>query len=124
VFSTSGKVVTPAHLEADPSGRYLFAAYYQNIVAIDAATGRVVGRKTVPDKAAIAFDAGSGLLVATWTDDPTPVRVAAFRVDANGLTEVAEFKNPRAGGMGVEPTSHGFVQNGVNRFYLWSTSPE
>lgn len=123
-FTTSEKITTPVYLEADPSGRYLFATYYQNIVAIDAATGKVLGRKTVPDKAAIAFDPGSGLLVATWADDPTPVRVAAFRVDANGLTEVEQFENPRVGGIGVEPTSHGFVQSGVNRFYLWSTSRE
>jgi hypothetical protein len=123
-FTTSEKITTPVYLEADPSGRFLFAAYYQNIVAIDAATGKVLGRKTVPDTAAIAFDPGSGLLVATWADEPTPVRVAAFRVDANGLTQVDQFKNPRAGGIGVEPTSHGFVQVGINRFYIWSTSRE
>ena len=123
-FATSEKITTPVYLEADPAGRYLFAAYYQNIVAIDASSGKVLGRKTVPANAAIAFDPGSGLLVATWADDPTPVRVAAFRVDASGLTEVSEFKNPRAGGIGVEPTSHGFVQTGVNRFYIWATSRE
>lgn len=123
-FKISEKITTPAYLEADPSGKYLFATYYQNIVAIDAATGRVLGRKIVPANAAIAFDPGSQMLIATWADEPTPVRVAAFRVDAKGLTEVEEFTNPRVGGIGVEPTSHGFVQVGVNRFYLWSTSRE
>ena len=122
VFSTSGKVVTPAHLEADPSGRYLFAAYYQNIVAMDASSGKVLGRATVPSTPRIAFDPGNGLLVATWADEPTPVRVAAFRVEQKGLTEVSQFKNPRAGGIGVEPTSRGFIQVGVNRLYIWSGS--
>jgi hypothetical protein len=122
-FKTSEKITTPVYLEADPAGRYLFATYYQTIVAIDPASGKVLGRKTVPTNAAIAFDPGSGLLIATWADEPTPVRVAAFRVDASGLTEVSEFKNPRVGGIGVEPTSHGFVQAGVNRFYIWATSP-
>lgn len=119
-FVTSEKVVTPVYIEADPSGRYIFAAYYQNIVAIEAATGKVVGRKTLPSVPAIAFDPGANLLVATWADDPTPVRVAAFRVDANGLSEVSEFRNPTVGGIGVEPTSRGFIQVGVNRFYIWS----
>lgn len=120
-FPTSEKVVTPVYLEADPAGRYLFAAYYQNIVAIDPQSGKVLGRATVPSTPAIAFDPGANLLIATWTDEPTPVRVAAFRVQAGGLKEVSQFKNPSAGGIGVEPTTHGFVQTGVNRFYLWST---
>jgi hypothetical protein len=122
-FPTSGKVNTPAHLEADPAGKYLFVAYYQNIVALDAASGKVLGRAALPSTARIAFDPGAGLLVATWADEPTPVRVAAFRVDAKGLIEVSQFKNPRVGGIGVEPTSHGFIQVGVNRLYIWSTSP-
>lgn len=119
-FPTSEKVVTPVYLEADPSGRFIFAAYYQNIVAINATTGKVVGRVTVPSTPAIAFDAGANLLVATWADEPTPVRVAAFRVDANGLSEVSQFKNPSAGWIGVEPTNRGFVQTGVNRLYIWA----
>ena len=119
-FATSEKVVTPVQLEADPSGRFIFAAYYQNIVAINAMTGKVVGRATVPSTPAIAFDPGANLLIATWADTPTPIRVAAFRVDANGLSKVSQFRNPAAGEIGVEPTSHGFIQNGVNRFYIWS----
>lgn len=119
-FATSEKVVTPVYLEADPSGRFIFAAYYQNIVAINAISGKVVGRATVPSTPAIAFDPGAGLLVATWTDYTEPVRVAAFKLDEQGLSEVAKFKNPTAGGVGVEPTSHGFVQVGVNRLYIWS----
>ena len=119
-FPTSEKVVTPVHLEADPSGRYIFAAYYQNIVAIDATNGKVLGRATVPSTPAIAFDPGANLLVAIWADEPTPVRIAAFRVSASGLSEVSQFKNPAAGVVGVEPTSHGFVQTGVKRLYIWA----
>ncbi|TAK17109.1 MAG: hypothetical protein EPO35_03855 [Acidobacteria bacterium] len=119
-FPTSEKVVTPVYIEADPSGRYIFAAYYQNIVAIDPSSGKVLGRATVPSVPAIAFDPGTNLLVATWADEPTPVRVAAFRVEAGGLTEVSQFRNPRVGAVGVEPTSRGFIQLGINRLYLWS----
>lgn len=118
-FKTSEKVVTPVYLEADPAGRYIFAAYYQNIVAIDATNGKVIGRATVPSTPAIAFDPGANLLVATWADEPTPVRVGAFRVEAGGLKEVSQFKNPRVGAIGVEPTHNGFVQLGINRLYLW-----
>jgi hypothetical protein len=93
---------------------------------LDPSSGKVLGRVTVPSTPRIAFDPGTGLLVATWADDPTPVRVAAFRVDPNaakGLTEVSQLKNPRVGGIGVEPTNRGFIQAGTNRFYIWSTSP-
>lgn len=119
-FKTSEKITTPAHVEADPSGRFIFVAYYQNIVAINATTGKVAGRVTVPSTPSIAFDPGANLLVATWHDEPTPVRVAAFKVDELGLTQVSQFKNPTVGAVGVEPTSNGFVQVGLNRFYIWS----
>ncbi len=120
-FKTSEKITTPAHVEADPSGRFIFVSYYQNIVAINATTGKVVGRAALPSTPSIAFDAGANLLVATWADEPTPVRVAAFKVDEQGLSEVSQFRNPSAGGVGVEPTSNGFVQVGLNRLYIWST---
>lgn len=119
-FQTSEKVVTPVHIEADPSGRFIFAAYYQNIVAINAMTGKVVGRATTPFTAAIAYDPGTNLLVATWQEDLSDITVAAFRVDEAGLSQVSHFKNPSAGQVGVEPTSKGFIQSGLNRFYIWS----
>lgn len=112
--------MTPVHIEADPSGRYIFAAYYQNIVAIDATNGKVIGRATTQFTPSVAFDPGTNLLVATWHEELHEVQVAAFRVDSSGLTEVAQFRNPSAGLVGVEPTSRGFVQLGTNRLYIWS----
>jgi hypothetical protein len=37
---------------------------------------------------------------------------------------VSQFKNPRVGGIGVEPTNNGFVQLGVNRLYLWRSGSD
>jgi hypothetical protein len=119
-FVTSESVTTPVHLEADPSGRFIFAAYYQNIVAINAMTGTVVGRATTDYTPAIAFDPGTNLLVATAQQDLSDIKVVVYRVDADGLSEVSHFKNPSAGLVGVEPTSRGFIQRGMNRFYIWS----
>jgi len=123
-FKTSEKITTPVYLEADPAGRYLFAAYYQNIVAIDPATGKILGRARFPTTPWIAFDPATNLLLATWKDDPTPIRLAAFRMTATGLSKASELENPPAGEDGVEPTSRGFIQHGVNRLYIWSTSRE
>jgi hypothetical protein len=117
-----GRVVTPATIEADPGGRYLFLAYYREIVAIDVATATVTGRVVMASTPAIAFDPGTGLLLATWHDDsPPPIKVVAFRVDATGLIAVAQLPNPPIGGVGVEPTSHGFIQAGYHGLLVWSS---
>jgi outer membrane protein assembly factor BamB len=119
-FRIDGKVVTPAYLEADPAGGHVFAAYDRSLVAIDIATGGVAGRVDLPSTPAIAFDPGSNMLMAVWADEPTPVRVASFRIDNGSLTRVEELENPTAGRVGVEPTNNGFIQNGQNRLYLWT----
>ncbi|NQW05508.1 MAG: hypothetical protein HQ485_16005 [Acidobacteria bacterium] len=117
-----GKLVTPAYLESDPSGRNLFAVYDQFIVAIDVATAKVVGRVTTTAPPVVAFDPGTGLLVASWANaSRRNLILKAFRVDDSGLTEVAEMSNPSRGLLGLEPTSGGFLQKGSHSLLVWST---
>ncbi len=118
-WPVTGRISTPAYLEADPSGQYLFLAYYREIVAIDIAKAAVVGRVVTATVPAIAFDPGTRLLVATWNDDPPPTRVIVYRVDDHGLSTVAQLKNPDVGEVGVEPMNGGFVQAGHHALILW-----
>jgi hypothetical protein len=122
-WPVTGRVVTPARIEADPAGQYLFLSYYREIVAIDIASATVVGRVVTFSTPAIAFDPGDRLLIATWRNDPPPTKVMAYRVDAQGLTLAAELENPDVGASGVEPTSHGFVQAGNLRLLVWTSQP-
>lgn len=123
VDQTDGKLVTPAYLEADPSGRHLFAVYDQFIVAIDVATAKVVGRLTTPAPPVVAFDPGTGLLVASWGDfGPPRLRIKAFRVDDQGFTEVAAMNNPAVGQLGLEPLSGGFLQKGSHSLLVWTAA--
>jgi hypothetical protein len=122
-WPVDGKIVTPVTLEADPAGRYLFATYYQNLVAIDTATAKVVGRISSGATPAIAFDPGSNLLITTFPYSEPPFHVAAYRVDSNGFTQVGSMENPAIGGRGVEPTSDGFIQKGEFSFLVWALSP-
>ena len=119
-WPVKGRIVTPVVIEADPSGKNLFVAYSQDIVAIDTATATVVGRVITSTPAAIAFDPGSHLLLATWDNVPPPNRVVAYRVDETGLSEVARFGNPARGLVGLEPTSRGFIQAGVHSLLVWA----
>jgi hypothetical protein len=121
-WPVEGRVITPSYIEADPAGHYLFLAFYREIIAIDIARAAVVGRQVTYSTPSIAFDPGERVLVATWNAEPPPTRVAAFRVDASGLAEVARFENPRVGEAGVEPTSHGFIQNGHLALLVWSST--
>ncbi len=114
-----GRVVTPAYFEADPSGRYLFATYDQYIVALDVATAKEVGRVTTTARATIAFDPGTGWLVASWADSRPRLRLKAFKVDGQGFTEVGAMDNPALGQWGIEPTSHGFIQQGGHSLLVW-----
>jgi hypothetical protein len=124
-WPVDGRIVTPAIIEADPSGRYLFLSYYREIVAIDIARASVVGRVVTATTPSIAFDPGERLLLATWRDeaDPQAIKVVAFRAGDDGLTEVANLKNPRVGSVGVEPTNHGFIQAGNLALLVWSSAP-
>ena len=122
-WPVEGKVDWPAPIEVDPSGRYIFAATYQGIAVIDPATAKVIGRIDGQAAPSIAFDAEAQLLIATWPNDPPPIRVRAYRVGATGLTLVSEMENPDRGQLGVKHTGRGFIQNGGTVWLLWSAVP-
>jgi hypothetical protein len=123
-WPVTGRFITPAFLEADPSGEYLFAAFYRELVAIDVKRAAVTANVVTPTAPAIAFDPGERVLVATWgDDDPPPYKIRAYRPGPDGLTEIARLENPRVGISGVEPTSHGFVQSGHLALLIWSSRP-
>jgi hypothetical protein len=124
-WKVDGKIITPGLLEADPNGKTLFMARQQELVAIDIATAKVTGKVTMYGMAAMGFDPGTGLLVATYHDVDARdlIKVAAFRADATGLTEVENLQNPPIGQIGVEPTTNGFVQAGFKGLLVWSSSP-
>jgi hypothetical protein len=118
-WQLSSPFVTPAYIEADPAGRYVFLNNSRDIAVVDATSGVVLGRRATPTPAAIAFDPASSLLIATWADDPPPIRVVVFRVSKAGLAQVAELDNPVRGRRGVESVSRGFVQDGLRTLLVW-----
>ena len=123
-WPVTGRLVTPAYLEADPVGEFLFAAFDRELVAIDVKRATVIGDVVAPSTPSIAFDPGERVLLATWSDDdPPPYKIRAYRPSADGLTEIARLENPRVGISGVEPTSHGFVQSGHLALLVWSSQP-
>ena len=123
-WPVTGRLVTPAYLEADPAGEYLFAAFDRELVAIDVKRATVIGDVVAPSTPSIAFDPGERVLLATWhDDDPPPYKIRAYRPGPDGLTEIARLENPRIGISGVEPTSHGFVQRGHLALLVWSSQP-
>lgn len=123
-WPVTGKLVTPAFLEADPAGEYLFASFYREIVAVDVKRAAVIANIVTPSTPSIAFDAGERVLIATWgDDDPPPYKIRAYRPGPDGLTEIARLENPRVGVSGVEPTTHGFLQRGHLALLLWSSQP-
>jgi hypothetical protein len=113
-WEVQGRLVTPFLMEADPAGRYLFATPARQIVAIDIAAARVVGRVQLPSTPAIAYDAASELLVAAWFDTTPPMKMAAYRVSETGLQQVAEWRAPAGARARLEATRGGFVQHGRN----------
>jgi len=123
-WPVTGRLFTPAYLEADPAGEYLFATFYREFVAIDIKRAAVIGNVVTPTVPSIGFDPGERVLIATWgDDDPPPYKIRAYRPGADGLTEIARLENPRVGVSGVEPTSHGFVQSGHLALLVWSSQP-
>ena len=124
-WPVTGKFVTPAYLDADPAGRYLFAWYDRFLVAIDIPTATVVGRRATAMGARIAYDPDRGLLIVSELDRPGHplIRLRAFAVDSKGLTEVAEIKNPDDGLMGLESIGGGFLQQTRHDLVLWRASP-
>jgi len=124
-WPVKGKLVTPAYLEGDPAGQYLFATYHKNLVAIDIASGTVVGRLTNGESFAIAFDPERRLLIAADYElpDHPRLRLRAFSISGNGFTQVAELKNRFDGEAGLESFRGGFLQYGASSLLLWTAAP-
>lgn len=121
-WPVAGKLVTPAYLDADPSGKYLFATYDRYIVAIDVARAEVVGRMITAMGPHIAFDSERRLLIATQYDLPghPAVRLAAYRVGDEGFTEVARMPFLSDAAPGLESLrSGGFLQSGRRSLFVW-----
>ena len=118
-WKLSRQFVTPAYIEADPFGRYVFLTNARYLAAVDAKSGTVLSQRATPTPAAIAFDHASSQLIAAWRDDPPPIRLVVFRAGENGLTQLAELENPVRGQRGMESISGGFVQQGIRSLLLW-----
>jgi hypothetical protein len=116
----SQRFTTPARAEADPAGQYLFLANPHEFAAVDAETGRIIGRVSTPFPASLAFDPASSQLIATWNNDPPPNSIVVYEVTPTALTEVTRLRNPNIGLTGVESIGHGFVQRGVRSLLLWN----
>jgi hypothetical protein len=121
-WPVEGRLVTPAYLDADPGGRYVFASYDRYVAAIDVATARVLDRIVAPARAAIAWDPGSARLLVNWAfaAEQPRIRVMAYRVEGDRLIHDAELSNPVLGGVGLEPGENGFMQRGHQSLLLWS----
>ena len=120
-WKLSQAYTTPAYIEADPQGRYVFLNNGRYIAVVDAKSGTLLGRRATPTPAAIAFDPAASQLIATWHDDPPPVRIVVFRVSERGLTEIAELENPVRGERGMESVRGGFIQDGLRTLLVWKT---
>jgi hypothetical protein len=118
-WKLSRPFVTPAYIETDPMGRYVFLTNSRYLAVVDAKSGAVLGQRATPTPAAIAFDPESSQLIAAWFDDPPPLRLVVFRVDESGLTQIAELENPVRGRRGMESVRGGFIQDGIRSLLVW-----
>ena len=112
-------VVTPAYMEADPEGQYLFVTWDRYVAAIDARDARIIER-VVAHGSSIAYDPGSKLLINSWIDVAPPLKITVYRVDAKGLSVVSKLENPDIGLAGVEPTNRGFLQRANTNLLVWA----
>ena len=102
---------TPLGIEADAERGRLFLAYEREIVALDIASGVVLGRVTLTNAPAIGYDAGAALLIAT-NQARGVSRIETYRLDATGLVLVDRTSWVEPGVASLEPVRHGFVQLG------------
>jgi DNA-binding beta-propeller fold protein YncE len=121
-WAVTGKLVTPVYLDADPTGKYLFATYDRYVLAIDVARATVVGRLITATGGRIAFDSERRLLIASqYKNIGLPqLRLAAYRVDDDGFTEVARLKILPDAAPGLESLrGGGFLQSGHKALFVW-----
>lgn len=121
-WKVTGKLVTPVYLDADPTGRYLFATYDRYVLAIDVERATVVGRLITATGGRIAFDSDRRLLIATQYEHPghPKLQLGAYRVGDDGFTEVARLKILPDAEPGLESLrSGGFLQSGHKALFVW-----
>jgi len=121
----NGKLVTPAFIEADPAGQYLFGQYERHVVAIDIRTATVVADLTTAGVASVAFDPERRLVVVSAAEIPDHPRVVlkTYSVSPSGFTHVADLKNTVENDGSVYSMHGGFVQRGHDSLYLWLAAP-
>jgi hypothetical protein len=121
-WKVTGKIVTPVYLDADPTGKYLFATYDRYVLAIDVERATVVGRLITASGGRIAFDPESRLLIATQYEiaGHPRIRLAAYQVGDDGFTEVARLRTLPDAEPGLESLrSGGFLQSGHRALFVW-----
>lgn len=121
-WKVTGKMVTPVYLDADPSGKYLFATYERYVLAIDVERATVVGRLITATGGRIAFDPETRLLIASQYEEigHPRIRLAAYRVGDDGFTETARLKILADAEPGLESLrSGGFLQSGHRSLFVW-----
>ncbi len=101
---------TPHAIEVDHANGRLYLAYARRLAAVDIASETELGRHATLGDAAIAFDPGTGLLVATNT--AAPMTLETLRVTPAGLELVERLDWVAPGLSWLEPTRNGFVQRG------------
>jgi DNA-binding beta-propeller fold protein YncE len=122
-WPVEGPLVTPAYLDADPEGKYLFATYDRFVVVVDVASRKVIHRLATAVGGRIAFDATRRqLITAEFAEAGQPrVELRAYAVGPDGLTWVADLDNPRDGQIGLESLrSGGFLQSGRLSLLVWT----
>jgi len=124
-WPVNGKLVTPASLEANPAGQYLFAQFDRYVVAIDIRSATVVARLTTAGLASFAFDPESRQLVvaARLHPDHPKILLRTYAITANGFTQLAELKNPSEDEAGLHSMHGGFLQRSRDSLLFWSAAP-
>jgi len=121
-WPVTGKLVTPVYLDADPSGKYLFATYDRYVLAIDVERATVVGRLITATGGRIAFDSVRRLLIATQYENIglPQLRLTAYSVADDGFTERARLKILPDAAPGLESLrGGGFLQSGHKALFVW-----
>jgi hypothetical protein len=117
-----GRTAAPAAIEGDAATGQLFLAFAREIVAIDAASGVLRGRFPTLETAAIAFDPGTGVLLATRGQQ----RILVLRSGPQGLELLDELSWAGGNIPWLEPTRRGFLQLGematVSEHSEWSSA--
>ncbi len=122
-WPVDGPLVTPAYLDADPEGQYLFATYDRYVVVIDVASRKVIHRLATAAGGRIAYDATRRqLITAEHRELGQPrLELRSYAVGPDGLTWVADMENPDDGTLGLESLrTGGFLQSGRLSLLIWA----